>query len=53
VYKLELIRIKKRPTITTGDMLLRLDSLLSQLPQLLTLIVQQHRGTVLKRSQDC
>jgi len=53
VYKFDLIKMKSGPPITTGDMLVKLDSLIGQLGDLITLIVDAHRGTKLKRSQDC
>lgn len=53
VYKLELIKMKKKPTITTGDTLLKLDSLIGQLHDLIATIEQLHVNTQLKRSQNC
>ena len=40
-------------TLKTGDMLVKLDSLLSLLPELTKEIVARHRNTKLKRSQNC
>ncbi|XP_053382656.1 uncharacterized protein LOC123540876 [Mercenaria mercenaria] len=53
VYKLELIKMKKGPAIMTGDMLLKLDTLLTLLPELIQQIVELHIGTKLKRSKTC
>ena len=54
VYKLELIMTTKRGySLTTGDILVKLDSLLSLLPELRREIVLRHKNTTLKRSKNC
>jgi hypothetical protein len=45
--------MKKGPGIKTGDMLVKLNTLLALLPELTQQIVNLHRGTKLKRSQNC
>ncbi|KAH3748604.1 hypothetical protein DPMN_183050 [Dreissena polymorpha] len=45
--------MKKKPTITTGDTLVKLDSLIGQLCELISTIEQLHVNTQLKRSQNC
>ena len=53
VYKLELIKMKIGPSIKTGDTLVKLDTLLAYLPELTQQIIDLHKGTKLKRSQNC
>ncbi|KAK3578906.1 hypothetical protein CHS0354_035526 [Potamilus streckersoni] len=53
VYQLELIKLKKGPNVRTGDILLRLDHLLTRLPALYREIAAQHMITKLKKSQAC
>ncbi|KAL3891725.1 hypothetical protein ACJMK2_003975 [Sinanodonta woodiana] len=53
VYQLELIKLKKGPNVRTGDILLRLDHLLTRLPALYKEIAAQHVITKLKKSQAC
>ena len=44
---------KKGYSLKTGDVLVKLDSLLSLLPELTHEIVHRHKNTTLKRSKNC